>query len=424
MKERIKSFIRTDFFTSSLYSAFAALIKIATAFLMSKIIAVYLGKEGMGLLGQLSNFVAIILVVAGGAINTGIVKYIAEFAVNNKDELVKMLSTAWWCTFLLGGISGITLIICSKLIAQQVLLSIQYQSVFILFGCTILFSSLNGYFLAVVNGFKRFKIFGILNILNSIGMLIISYLFIQWNNTLGALYAVVTSQSLAFIFTLFFILKHQIIRLSDLQYYFHVDSIKLLLRFAVMALASAACIPLCQLIIRKMVIQHMSLAAAGLWESVNRISSAHILFITTTLITYYLPKLSELKSLIAIKREVRRTLKFAIIGALVSSSLIILFRNLIIQILFTNAFAGASNLLIWQSIGDVFKIAAWIIGCQMHAKAMVKTFVITEAISAILYYIASILLFSYYNVIGLGIAYTFTYFIYLLGIAILFRKNI
>lgn len=424
MKERIKGFIQTDFFISSLYSALAALIKIATVFLMSKIIAIYLGKEGMGLLGQLTNFVAITLVIAGGSINTGIVKYVAEFATNSKDKLQKMLSTAWWCTLILGSISGIVLILCAKLIAQQVLLNVKYQPVFILFGCTILFYSLNAFFLAVVNGFKKFKIFNILNIISSIGMLIISCLFIQWNNALGALYAIVTNQSLVFIFTLFYIIKYKIIRLADLQYGFHISSVKLLLRFVIMTLVSAACMPVCQILIRKQVMQQISLSAAGLWESINRISSVHLLFITTTLGTYYLPRLSEIQEAAVIKYEIRRTLKFALVGVLISSLIIILLRHFIIQVLFSSAFIEASNLLVWQTIGDVFKVISWIIAYQMQAKAMLKWFVVTEVSSTILYYLLSTLLLNHYGISGLTVSYAINYCIYLLGMFFLFRKTL
>lgn len=424
MKERIRNFVRTEFFTSSVYSAIAAAVKIATAFLMSKIIAIYLGKEGMGLLGQLTNFVTIVLVLAGGSINTGIVKYVAEFSSGNKEKLQKILSTAWRCTLGLGSMCGLILIIGSKYIAHQVLLDTKYQSVFILFGCTIIFYSLNAFFLAIVNGFKQFKTFNIINIINSVGILIISYIFIQWNNTLGALYAVVTNQSLVFIFTLVFIWKYKIIQLSDLSYKIDPTSIKLLLRFVAITLVAAACLPICQLLIRKQVIQHLSLAAAGLWESVNRISNVHLLFITTTLSTYYLPRLSELQDKNLIKYEIRKTLKFTLITVLISASLIILLRHFIIKILFTDAFTEASTLLIWQTIGDVFKIISWIIAYQMQAKAMVKWFIITEIASTVIYYIFANMFLNHYGLTGLTVSYTVSYCLYLLGVTFIFRKTI
>jgi PST family polysaccharide transporter len=37
-------------------------------------------------------------------------------------------------------------------------------------------------------------------------------------------------------------------------------------------------------------------------------------------------------------------------------------------------------LFLWQLIGDFFKIAAWILSYLMLAKAMVKTFIVTEIV--------------------------------------------
>ena len=63
-----------------------------------------------------------------------------------------------------------------------------------------------------------------------------------------------------------------------------------------MALFSAVFGPLVYLAIRKNIILNLGLVTAGYWESMTRISSYYLLFVTTIISIYYLPKLIESKN--------------------------------------------------------------------------------------------------------------------------------
>ena len=53
--------------------------KIAVGFILIKLIAVYLGAGGMGLLGNFMSLVAMLSLMAGGGISNGVIKYVAEY---------------------------------------------------------------------------------------------------------------------------------------------------------------------------------------------------------------------------------------------------------------------------------------------------------------------------------------------------------
>ena len=67
------------------------------------------------------------------------------------------------------------------------------------------------------------------------------------------------------------------------------------LSYSLMALVSAATLPVSQLIVRGFIIKNFSMDAAGYWEGMNRISALYLMFITTSFSVYYLPRLSEIK---------------------------------------------------------------------------------------------------------------------------------
>ena len=77
----------------------AVLTKIAAGIITSKVIAVFIGPEGMALIGNMRNFLSSIQSFAILGLYKGIVKFIAE-AKHDVVELSKSLSTAFYLGFL------------------------------------------------------------------------------------------------------------------------------------------------------------------------------------------------------------------------------------------------------------------------------------------------------------------------------------
>ena len=74
-------------------------IRILAGFLTSKAIAVFVGAEGMALVGNLRNFLSSMQSISTLGLYNGLVKYVAEFK-NNTKELSKVLSTAFYAGFI------------------------------------------------------------------------------------------------------------------------------------------------------------------------------------------------------------------------------------------------------------------------------------------------------------------------------------
>lgn len=73
--------------------------KIVAGLLTTKFIAVYIGAEGLALIGNLKNFLIAIQSFATAGLYKGIVKYIGEFK-NDAVKLSKTLSTSYYLGFL------------------------------------------------------------------------------------------------------------------------------------------------------------------------------------------------------------------------------------------------------------------------------------------------------------------------------------
>ncbi|WPN48573.1 hypothetical protein [Pseudomonas sp. P8_241] len=65
---------------TSLLNGIAVVVKMLTLLGINKILAIYVGPTGYAAIGQFQNAVQMITTFASGAVNTGVVKYTAEYA--------------------------------------------------------------------------------------------------------------------------------------------------------------------------------------------------------------------------------------------------------------------------------------------------------------------------------------------------------
>ncbi len=401
----------------------STLVKMLTGLISVKVVSVIIGPVGIALLGQLNSFSTIIMSLASGGINNGVTKYIAE---NSKDnQTVKdYISTAFKITLYCSIVSGIFMIIFNQFLSVIIMRSSEYGYIFIILGLTVFFYALNNLLLSILNGFKEFKIFVKINIVNSIIGLIFSLCCVYFWGLTGALISAVTYQSIMILITIWMLLKVYWIKVDYFKEKFNSTISKKYFHYTLMAFVSMATIPVSQLIIRGHVISNISATEAGWWEAMNRISNMYLMVITSSFGVYYLPKLSELKEQNEIRNEVFKAYKVILPTLCIGFVIIYFLRMFIIKILFTPDFYPMEQLFIWQLLGDFFKISSWLLGFLMIAKSMTKAFISTEIIFSVLFVILSFLLIKLNGVVGITQAYMINYIVHSLVMVIIFRKII
>jgi O-antigen/teichoic acid export membrane protein len=238
------------------------------------------------------------------------------------------------------------------------------------------------------------------------------------------LLSIVISPALLFFVTYYFIAKEfnfsKIIRYN----YFDFQLIRNLSSYSLMALVSSVMGPLVFLAIRKNVIFIVGIEQAGFWETMTRISTYYMLFISTIMTVYFLPRLSVANNNQETKKVFwsfyKNILPLFIIGLI----LIYFSRTLLIKLLFTSEFLPVASLFFWQLFGDVLKVASLILGYQFYAKKMTAAFIISELLSLGVLYFASVYLITIFGIQGVVIAQAFDNCIYLLVLIIYFRRSL
>jgi PST family polysaccharide transporter len=391
----------------------STLVKMIAGFISVKVVAVIIGPSGIALVGQLNNFSAIIMAVAAGWITTGVTKYIAQYK-DDIETVKRYISTAVKFTLFFSFVCGLFLVLGSSFLSLKILLDRKYEFVFIVFGITLIFYTFNTLLLAIINGYKQFSLYVKISIITSFVGLFLSLLLVIPFGINGALLNIVTNQSLVFIIALILAKRANITCLSKDCIWNKFDKNKAIqyFRFALMTLVSAFTVPVSQIIIRVYVIKAFSLQAAGWWEGINRISGMYLMIITSSFGVYYLPRLSELTNGSDIKREIKTAYKVIIPCLLAGLSCVYFSRFLIIRVLFSEEFYGMADLFFWQLAGDFLKISSWLIAYLMHAKAMVKIYLLTEIIFSGLYIALALFFGSILGLYGVVLGYSLNYALY------------
>lgn len=405
------------------FTSISTLVKMLTGFVSVKVVASIIGPAGVALVGQLNNFASIAMSLSSGGINNGITKYISEFK-NDEGKVRTYLSTALSITVICSLCVGVAMILLNRLLSKLILQTNDYWYVFLIFGVTILLYALNLMLLSVVNGFKDFKKYVKINIANSIVGLCFTLAFVLTLGLPGALVSAVTYQSVMMFITLWMIRKSSWATWSNFKERLNKLASKQYFKYTLMTLTTAAMVPISQLVLRSYVISEISPVEAGWWEAMNRLSNMYLMIITSSFTVYYMPRLSELSDKIELRREIFKAYKVILPILILGITVVYLFRHLIIRILFTPEFLPMENLFIWQLIGDLFKICAWLLSFIMVAKAMTKEYITTEVIFAISYIVLSFIFMHLKGVVGITQAYLLNYIIYLLCMVGLFKTRV
>lgn len=408
---------------TSVLNGVAVLIKTATMFILNKILAVYVGPSGYAAIGQFQNFIQMVTTFAGSAINTAVIKYTAEYHEDESKQRA-IWKTAGSIVFLFSVIFSLLILIFQKQLSVYIFQTVEYQSVFLWFALFLVFFNFNTLFLAILNGKKEILRLVVTNIAGSFFSLIITGILAVKFHLYGALVALSIYQSVAFLVTLFLCYKANWFKFSYL--FGKIDKViaKKFAAFALMALVSALCVPLSQIVIRSYLTHEFGLNYAGYWEAMVRLSAAYLMLVTTTLSVYYLPRLSELSNIQDIKKEVYLGYKFVFPLAVVGGLLVYGLRDWVIELLFSPSFLPMRDLFLWQMIGDTLKIGSWILAYLMLSKAMTKLFITIEIIFSLSLIILTYISTHIFGFEGVSIAYLVNYAMYWIVMSLLIFKQL
>ncbi|SUB98673.1 O-antigen translocase [Proteus penneri] len=390
------------------------LLRMSMGFVIAKVVAIYTGPTGMAMLGQVQSMVTSLNGIINAPVGSGVVRFTAEHKEKGFD-----ICSIWWRASLywVALIASVIIpigIFLSSYIADWLLHDPTLAWIVIITVSVLPFSAIGTICNSIINGqqlYRRFVGLGMLSTLISSGVMIT---LIVTSNIEGALLAAAIQSAIIGIVMFIANLRQPWMKLRYWWGNQDNKARKSIAGYMLMALTTATTAPISLILIRNIIIHQISWDAAGYWQAVWKISEVYLGVITMALGTYYLPKLSALKSADEIIVEIHKTAKIILPIVIIMSICVYLLRDIAIWLLFTEEFKPIRDLFFIQLCGDIVKIASWLYAYPMLARGTTKWFISTEITFSLSFIILSYILVINFGLEGVTYAYLFNYIIYFL----------
>ncbi|QXH37105.1 O-antigen translocase [Pseudomonas muyukensis] len=350
--------------------------KVLMGFILLKVMAVYLGPDGVGRLGHLMSIVSVLTILSGGGIIHALVKYCSEFQAT-PHKLHRFVSAASTYAMVFSLVVFLAGCLLSDYLARLVFGSDDYQSVIVMLAVSQLAIAFANVVFGVSNGLHATQVFAYSQIIGNAMAVPLLWFCIYRYLEFGAAIAVVFASSLCALPAFYFYYRSAFWRRIR---WFWIDrtALRQLSGFTLMLLVSTLAFPLVEICVRSLLIQRLGYHDTGLWQASIRLSAAYMGFFTMFLAFYLVPRLSPENNG---RKVVGMTLRhlFAVqivygVGALT----LYLGRSFFIPIIFSDAFTPLEGVIVYQLVGDFFKVSAYVIGFIAVAKAATKVYICAE----------------------------------------------
>lgn len=405
---------------ASAVSAIGAGIKLFFGLLLIKIVATLLGPSGLGLMGQFMSLTTILVLLAGGGIATGIVKYVAEYK-KTPARLHEFLSTARGYSLIASAILLVVGLAVAQPLSQWIFKESGYAHIVYILSFAQLGIAINTFALAVIGGYRDVISSNFVNTAGTLlGLLVLAPLIYLWGNA-GMLIGLAALPALPVLVSLW-IVRRKYPEVLRGRLRLNEGYARHLFRFSLMLVASATTMPVAQMLLRSHLADQAGWTPVGYWQATIRLSDAYLLFVNMVLAGYYMPKLSELGpgrlQLLYMVDAMKRLLP--LVAA--CSATIWLLGEPLISLIFSEKFLPARELLTYQLIGDFFKVGSFMMGYVVVANAWLRLSILGDIAQATLFFALACALSSHYQVLGASIGYAICYIIYFIVLCALFYR--
>jgi|GEM_PF-6090316 len=363
-------------FKNSSYLISARVAKFVSGVVRSKIIAIYLGPLGAGIISQIMQITTSMYQFTTLGMNDGLIKQIAESDKGEKEfakKLTSLIKSYMVILSVILVIALIVLIVFSKNLTIYVFGDIKYYPYFLIGLASFPILIINTVSTAVLRGFKLIKYIArselIVIIVNLLLFVPIVYF---WGITGAAIHITLSLLTILIVNNHYakkrVLAKMNITIFDTFKARIKRSSIKELLSFAGFGLTAGLALTFTDIATRAIVVSKIGIDQLGIYTPVIYWGSLFDGFISPSIITYLYPRLSEAKTNEEITGIINDSLRFITMLFLPFLFISIPIRYQIIPLFYSQEFNNAGNYLPWHFMGGLFYL--WLI---MFMQAMTAT---------------------------------------------------
>lgn len=372
-----------------LFSAFGwgssiAAVRMACSFISIKVTAIYLGPAGLALVAQYSNFVTLFQSMLGQGLVTGLVRLTAEYG-DDVPRQRRVYATAFRMVIALSLMLCLLLVMAAPFVSEWLLLEQRYTWLIAVTGIAVAAAMVGDLFNGALSVSKEIGLIGTASIVATlVSLMIFAPSSAQWGITGGLWASFVVMIMTAIVTALVVLFRSKGVKLSDFIGPFDATEFRRLLSFYPMLIINGALPPLVLILVRDTLTQDLGLEQAGLWQATWRLSEVYQGAIVSSIALYFMPSMGErVNHPKALRKHIFRTLAIATGTTAILALMIFLLREPIIHIVFHDNFLRVGSLLPLQLVGDVLKMAGWILLMSLVAVMRTRWFIAITILASV-----------------------------------------
>jgi antigen flippase len=388
----------------------SAAANIVIRIVRSKVMAILLGPEGVGLAGLYSSITDLAAVVAGMGVNSSGVREIAAAAASdNSAQIAKTTVVLRRVCFLLGLFGAVLLIAFSRQISVLSFGNTKYTAAICLLSVTIFLRLVSDGQGALIQGMRRISDLAKMSVLGGFLGTVATILVIFFLREEGIVPSMIVGAAVALLISWRYSRKIRIDQssqaLSELGQKVH-SLLKLGLAFMVTSLMTMGS----AYIVRIIILRQLGLQGAGLYQSAWALGGLYVGFILQAMGADFYPRLTACAhDNSACNRLVNEQ---AFIGLLLAGPGILgtlTFAPLIITIFYSAKFYGAVHILRWLCLGTFLQVISWPMGFIILAKGRQNVFLLSDFAWTVVYLGLADVCVHYFGIDGAGMAFFGSY---------------
>lgn len=383
---------------------------ILVSIIKSKVSAIFLGPEGVGVLGLLNYTLDLVRSITGLGLNTSSVREISIAVGQGNSEKVQRTVTTLRKLCLMTGVGGMVLvIILSPWLSIWTFDSSEYTWSFVFLSIVPLMQSLSLGQLSVLQGLRKLTFLAKANLYGgAIGLIFLIPFYWLWG-VKGIVPFIIISSFITLLYSFYFVRKVQIDNLV-MSFKDICTAGKSMIKLGVMLTLSSFVSVFVGYLLRIYIARESSAIEVGLFTAATSIVTSYIGLVFTAMGTDFFPRLSAVcndhyKMELMINQQ-------AEIGVLILAPMLIFFMAFapyLLTILYSSKFMPVTNMMRWMMLGVLLQASSWPLAFSLLAKANDKVYLLKEVASGIYYLVFSILGYKIWGLTGLGIGFVIAY---------------
>jgi O-antigen/teichoic acid export membrane protein len=389
----------------------ASVVNIVIGLVRTKILAVLLGPSGLGLVSLYTGLMSTATAVATMGIGTTGTRQIAEAVSHENEHAVATVRRAmFWGALLLACAGALIVWTLREVLAIYVLGGAEHASIVGWLALGVALSVAGASQGALIQGMRRIGDMARLSVYGAVLNTTLGLTLLwQWGAT-GLVFYVLIGPLVTFILGHWFVSRLPKVDAGDISTHEMAKQWQTLLSLGLPFMAAGLVGTLVQLWIRVEVDHTLGDESLGHFQAAWMISMQYVGFVLAAMGADYYPRLTGVIN--DHKAATKLVNEQTEIVLLLSAPIFIVMIGLtpwIIQLLYSSEFLPAVDVLRWQIMGDILKLASWPLGFVILASGAGKTFFLTESF---VYLVMGGVIAGFSSSVGLqitGIAFLLSY---------------